>query len=54
MKLSTIVFRRIAAVVLLALTIQVAVTLAECLLDEDYYAKHYIEIEASRSLRPRG
>jgi signal transduction histidine kinase len=48
MKLSTIVFRRIAAVVLLALTIQVAVTLAECLLDEDYYAKHYIEIEASR------
>lgn len=48
MKLSTIMFRRIAAVVLLALTIQVAVTLAECLLDEDYYAKHYIDIEASR------
>jgi two-component system, OmpR family, sensor histidine kinase QseC len=48
MKLSTIVFRRIATVVLLALTIQVAVTLAECLLDEDYYGKHYIEIEASR------
>jgi signal transduction histidine kinase len=48
MKLSTIVFRRIATVVLLALTIQIAVTLAECLLDEDYYAKHYIEIEASR------
>lgn len=48
MKLSTIVFRRIAAVVLFAMTIQIAVTLAECLLDEEYFAKHYIEIEASR------
>jgi signal transduction histidine kinase len=51
MKLSTIVFQRIAALVLLAIAIQVAVTLAENIFDEEYSTKHYINIEASRVAR---
>lgn len=37
--------------VLLAVTIQIAITLAECIFDEEYFAKHYIDIEASRVAR---
>lgn len=48
MKLSTILLRRISIIVLLAMTVQVAVTLAECIFDEEYFAKHYVDIEASR------
>jgi signal transduction histidine kinase len=51
MKLSTIVMWRIAILVLLAISAQVAITLAECIFDEEYFAKHYVDIEASRVAR---
>ena len=51
MKLSTIMFRRIAAVILLAITVQVVFTLGENIYDEEYFTKHYIDIEASRVAR---
>ena len=53
MKLSTIMFRRIAAVILLAITVQVVFTLGENIYDEEYFTKHYIDIEASRVARLR-
>lgn len=51
MRLSTILLQRISILVLLAATVQVAVTLAECIFDEEYFAKHYVDIEASRVAR---
>jgi len=42
MSLSAIVFRRIAAVVLIALAMQVGITISESVFDEEYFIKRSI------------